>query len=327
MKKIVNGNYIYILLALLVLLVYSFFKLVTVDRPRGLKVSGIAPVQDAPAVSHIEDLQAFIAKTVPQKFFANIGLDYDKQEEEKVVEKPVIKKAEPKVVAKKPVINEPKIIDLERHGYRLKGIILEEGKTTAFIFDPKSKRVEVVREFASQPIQILEAGQRAIKIQTVDGVGVLELEAAKTVNGGNASTFNSGVMLNSAASTRTYIYNPKNPENKIIVSEPKSGEPVATPPSRDFKGVSEDISAGNLMIKRGRHGFGLMIKAEPKTFDGFDLKPGDQIIGTSQNSFRSPRDVIGKIRELKPETAKLKVIRGKETIFIQKKADTNSRTR
>ena len=75
---------------------------------------------------------------------------------------PEIKKSETPPVATPTAIVPvtPPPVDLAKKGYKLRGIVLEDGRSAAFVFVPAEKKVLVLRENASGTGHLLERNKR-----------------------------------------------------------------------------------------------------------------------------------------------------------------------
>jgi len=182
--------------------------------------------------------------------------------------------------------------DLYKAGYRLSGIIHEDGKSAAFVFIPEDRRTVVVREQAAGPVKIVAIGSRWVRLDTPDGTGNLELE-------GTDISPDSGSAM------------PKTPTHRTPAL-PKPQPDQITGPST----ISDLINSRQLQPQRNRGQYGVSVNEAPPAIDRLGLRRGDTILGVDDHDFKSGTDAISKLGEIGQRPARLKVQRGKDTFYI-----------
>ncbi|HNX75943.1 MAG TPA: hypothetical protein PLM07_01180 [Candidatus Rifleibacterium sp.] len=214
------------------------------------------------------------------------------------------------------VIVEPRplLANLEILGYRLRGIILEDGRSAAFVFVPAEKRVVLVRENASGTIKLLEAGLRSVKLQTPDGTGLLQLENAKQTpsnpTGAAITAINTGFTApgpgQTPATPRAALTdnNAAKPEGRV---EADSGP----------NAIAGNINQGQLKISQQRGKFSVEVREIPENLKGYELKTGDKIIGTGAGAFSRPEDIARKLGTAGEQAQSLIIQRNGRVMTIQ----------
>lgn len=214
---------------------------------------------------------------------------------------PVVEQA-PKVIAtetvKAPIIVDEPVVeekqpktDLTKAGYRLSGIIHEDGKSAAFVYVPEDKRTVVIREQADGPVKIMAIGSRWVKLSTPEGEGTLELEGTDLAP--------AAPPAQSGRSTSTYT----------------SSRPPTTDIS-DPDSVVELMNSRQLQTRRIRGELGVTVNQSSPATNKIGLKRGDTILGVDDQDFKSGSDVINKLGTIGQRPARLKVRRGKDTFYI-----------
>lgn len=214
---------------------------------------------------------------------------------------PVVKQA-PKIVASE-TIEAPKIkvkpvaevkqpdTDLTKAGYRLTGIIQEDGKSAAFVYVPEDKRTVVVREQADGSVKITDIGSRWVRLSTPDGEGILELEGTDLVP----------AVSSARSSTSSSASTPSRPQTTDI-SGPSS--------------VVELMNSRQLQTRRVRGKFGVSVNQSSPATNKIGLRRGDTILGVDNDDFKNSNDVINKLGKIGERPVRLKVQRGKDTFYI-----------
>ena len=208
----------------------------------------------------------------------------------------------------------PLLTNLDSIGYRLRGIILEDGRSAAFVFVPGEKKVVLVRENASGSIKLLEAGLRNVKLQTPDGTGLLQLENAKQTPGTPADAAPTG---RSADFTATGPGQTRTIPNAGLTgnSGAKSGGPaeVNTGPNA----IAGNINQGQLKISQQRGKYSVEVREVPENLKGYELKTGDKIIGTDSGAFAKPEDIARKLGTVGDRASSLVIQRNGRVMTIQ----------
>lgn len=203
-----------------------------------------------------------------------------------------IKKTEPAPVATQTVVSSapPPPVDLDKKGYKLRGIVLEDGRSAAFVFVPAEKKVVVLRENATGSVRLLEADMRRIKLHTPEGTGWLELDSAKASPG--SATGGSGMAIPSAFSGSNTGPGSMHGSAAGSGMPPQGGAGQAAPgPIQNADAVAGLINDGKLRISQNRGRFSVEINEVPELLKDYDLKPGDRILGTDAGEFKRSQDV------------------------------------
>lgn len=202
----------------------------------------------------------------------------------------------------------PLVVDLEKAGYRLRGIVHENGRSAAFIFVPAEKKTVIIREKASGTVRLLEAGLRNVKLQTPEGTGVLTLESAK----GSPGTSPSAAGGSSSQSANNQHGSASSSQSKTHGQKPDQ-------PS-DFSGASsiaDFINQGHFRVTQQRGKFTVEVRQIPDAFKGYDLKKGDRIMGTETADFRRSQDIALNLGAIKDRPPRLKVQRNGKIMMLQ----------
>jgi len=209
---------------------------------------------------------------------------------------PEIKKSETPPVATPTAIVPvtPPPVDLAKKGYKLRGIVLEDGRSAAFVFVPAEKKVLVLRENASGTVRLLETDMRRIRLQTPEGTGYLELDSAKASPGGSAVGAGTSAIPAAPAGGGSGTVTGNTPVGATGAGMPRQGGQAGQAPPNPMQNadaVAGLINQGKLRISQERGRFSVEIKEIPELLKDYDLKPGDRIIGTDAGEFRRSQDV------------------------------------
>lgn len=286
-----------IAVAFLVLLAYGVYCFVFMPRPRGLRIQ--APDKSAytsQSDSSKKELDARLFAGINKQNFARaFGFDFNFKPEPKVkkpVEKIVEKKPEPKPEPE-PVVEK---VNLEKQGYKLKGIIHNrDGSSVAFVYSPVAKKTLIVRENATGSIELVSTSLRQVKIKTEKGEGILELENVNDLVADKMPT-KSGAK---SVSLKT-------------IQKKKQFQKKDTSASH----VADMIQAGHFRVQSRKGRYGVRVNRVPDAFAGYGLRQGDEIIGTSQKDFRRSQDIALELGGLSRRPVPLKIRRGRRTIFL-----------
>ena len=207
-----------------------------------------------------------------------------------------MKKTEPVPVATATAVAPvaPPPVDLDKKGYKLRGIVLEDGRSAAFVFVPGEKKVVVLRENASGPVRLLETGMRRIRLQTPEGAGYLELDSAKGSPGIAAGSAGMSALPSALSGGGSGTVQGNIPGGATGTGMPPQGSQAgqAQPgPMQNADAVAGLINQGKLRISQERGRFSVEIKEVPDLLKDYDLKSGDRIIGTDAGEFRRSQDV------------------------------------
>ncbi len=235
---------------------------------------------------------------------------------------PEMKKTEPVPVATATAVAPvaPPPVDLDKKGYKLRGIVLEDGRSAAFVFVPGEKKVVVLRENASGPVRLLEAGMRRIRLQTPEGTGHLELDSAKASPG--SSNSGAGISALPAAFTGGGAVPGNIPGGTTGAGMPTQGSQgeqagQAPPnPMQNADAVAGLINQGKLRISQNRGRFSVEVNEIPELLKDYDLKPGDRIIGTDAGEFRRSQDVALNLGSAGEKSQGLRIQRNGRTINL-----------
>lgn len=300
--------------------------------------AGIPPVRglriSAPDLSALSRQQN--QSVVPQSlsgvgsasFMAAMGLDISPvvSTAAVVIETAKIEKPAPPPPASVAVAVEPppRPVDLEKSGYKLRGIILEDGRSAAFVYVPSEKRVMVIRENASGSIRLLEAGLRSIKLQTPDGAGLLTLETARSTQVKSAIPMSTGSTAGKSNSLNRSSGTGGSGRAATMSQQPgqpgQSAQPGSAPRVDAFAGpnkITENINNGQLRLSRERGRFMVEVREVPETLKGFAIMPGDKIIGTEAGDFSRAADIAHNLGRQNERPLDLKVNRNGRVIFIK----------
>lgn len=274
-----------------------------------------APAQNLNQVGSASFMAAMGLNIAPQTIIASAS-EIGKKTEEVVTPPPASAAAQ--------ITEVPRFADLDKAGYKLRGIVLEDGRSAAFVFVPGEKRVMVIRENARGTIKLLEAGLRSVKLQTPDGTGILNLENARQAPGNTASPGGSsglpGTGTNAAGSSRTTgsaepMRHGQAPDQP---GEPRQPEGEVKPdPSAGPNAIASNINSGQLRLSQDRGKFSVEVREIPDTLKGYDIKPGDKIIGTDAGDFSKAQDVARNLGSVGERPQNLRVKRDGRVIFIK----------
>ncbi len=216
-----------------------------------------------------------------------------------------------------PIVQAPTTVDLDKTGYKLRGIVLEDGRSAAFVYVPKEKRVMVIRENASGTIKLIEAGLRSVRLQTPDGIGILTLENARQAPGNVISPGSSilqGTGTNPAGQTGTQGAI-KQPSTR---QQPGQPEGLARPdPDAGPNAIANNINNGQLRLSQERGKFSVEVREIPESLKGYDIRPGDKIIGTDAGDFSKPQDIAQNLGSIGERPRNLRIQRGGRVISIK----------
>ena len=306
-KKLkIKGIVPIIIAAIVVAVVFVGYKVMTLSKPKGIKlrVPELSTAGPKKMQQKIAADQVLLNNIKPASFSFAFGLDYNKMPKQIKLPASVKPKVEKKVAFETPKVA-PKLMDLSKKGYRLKGIILEDGKSAVFIYDPHSRKVVVVRESSEGEIKLLDAGMRSVKILTKDGEGVLHLETAKGIPGMNSPA--TGFFHSGGGSSKSF----------------KSSKPVShvKPQKRltEFEKaapINYHLKEGNIRISGRGGNLGIELKKIPENLKSFKLQPRDKIIGIEDQNFRSPNKMVESLNERDSKISVLKVKRGRKIIYL-----------
>ncbi len=206
---------------------------------------------------------------------------------------PEIKKTEPAPVATQTVVAPapPPPVDLDKKGYKLRGIVLEDGRSAAFVFVPAEKKVVVLRENATGSVRLLEADMRRIRLQAPEGTGWLELDSAKTSPGSAAGGSGMPAVPSAFSGNNTGPGNMHGGATSSGMSHQGSTGLAAPGPIQNADAVAGLINDGKLRISQNRGRFSVEINEVPELLKDYDLKPGDRILGTDAGEFKRSQDV------------------------------------
>ena len=226
---------------------------------------------------------------------AFFGLDIDPPTAIASAAPEIEKPAPPPLATPTAVISAPPPpVDLDKKGYKLRGIVLEDGRSAAFVFVPAEKRVVVLRENASGPVRLLETGMRRIRLQTPEGAGYLELDSAKGSPGIAAGSAGMSALPSALSGGGSGTVQGNIPGGATGTGMPPQGSQAgqAQPgPMQNADAVAGLINQGKLRISQERGRFSVEIKEVPDLLKDYDLKSGDRIIGTDAGEFRRSQDV------------------------------------
>lgn len=248
---------------------------------RGLKIS-------APNLSTINNGNPaapvnYLDQVSSASFMAAMGLE--------VIPKKTVEVAAATETASTPIaiasitmpVAKPEQTDLDALGYRLRGIVLEDGRSAAFVFVPAEKRVVLIREKASGTIRLLEASMRSVILKTPEGTGFLNLESARQAPG-TTNLSPSGILDGSSPTAA-----PELQEVKPGMSEQKKDRQSS---SQSGPGaIAGSINQGQLKLSQQRGKYSVEIREIPELLKGYELKPGDKIFGTDSGEFGKPQDI------------------------------------
>lgn len=216
--------------------------------------------------------------------------------------------------ASAPVIIKPSTVDLEKVGYRLRGIVFENGHSTAFVFVPAQKKTMVIREKASGTVILIEAGMRNVKLQTPEGTGILTLESAKGSPAGSSSTSSPGgatggaISQNPNDSTQSIL-----PHNSLMQGQnPDQANNISGASS-----IANLINQGQLKVTQQRGKYAVEVRQIPEALKGYNLKQGDRIMGTDNNDFSRSQDIALNLGDTKNRLPSLKIQRNGQTMMLQ----------
>jgi len=212
----------------------------------------------------------------------------------------------------------PPPVDLDKKGYKLRGIVLEDGRSAAFVFVPGEKRVIVIRENASGPVRLLEAGLRRIRLQTPEGTGCLELDSAKASPGSPAGGTGISAIPTAPSGSNT---GPGSPPGNVNGSgmPPQNNQAKQAPanPMQNADAVAGLINQGKLRISQERGRFSVEINEIPELLKDYDLKPGDRILGTDAGEFRRSQDVALNLGSAGEKSQGLRIQRNGKVINLK----------
>lgn len=294
---------------------YAFICFATLDRPRGLIIQApqSGPGNSAAAGNSAADTLTF-AKIDPVVFAGAFGLEYQRKKPEPI-EKPAVIEKTPEPVVEKPEEKGPTILDLAASGYRLKGIILEkDGNSAAFVYDPTSKKTLVVREKSNEPLRIISATMRSIRLQTPEGEGFLNLEEPAGKKGMGSMAVPSGSTGYSRHSDAAAA--DSQPAATKMNEKIAKKEKLLRQTETSSNSVLENISAGHFFVKPERGVYQVEVRRVPDAFLGYGLQPGDKIVGTSAGNFRQSQDVTNRLGRLSEQPTPLKIQRGRRTMYL-----------
>ncbi len=207
------------------------------------------------------------------------------------------------VIAPKPIE-----INLEKLGYRLKGIVFENGQSAAFIHIPAQKRVVIVRERSAGPVNLLEVGLRHVKLQTPEGTGQLNLESAKDSYLGRSLPIPASAPMPGQNQAT---------EKNTLQPPPRQMSPEQTTPFAQANSIADQINLGALRVSQTRGKFSVEVRQVPEMLQNYDLKAGDQIIGTDAGEFTRSQDIATRLGMAGEKSHSLRVRRGQRVITIQ----------
>lgn len=305
-KMLKNDSAVAIAVICLVASLFAVVMFMTMPEIKGLKIH-------APDFESISNLFATEkndnSASMPEgrAFVRFFGLDITRKIEQASQSATVAEvKPLPKAVASAsvpiaaPVVAKPLLVDLEKLGYRLKGIALENRRSAAFVFVPVEKRIMVIRENATGSIRLIEASMRSVKLLTPEGVGILALEHATAISGSPPNT-----------STAAQASKTLPPIHQIPKKE------ADQPPS--FVGASSVagyINEGQMRVTRHRGQYAVEMRKIPEAFKDYDLQAGDQILGTSAGDFKRSQDVALQLGSIQSRPTGLKIQRGGRTMML-----------
>lgn len=206
---------------------------------------------------------------------------------------PEIKKTEPAPVATQAVVAPapPPPVDLDKKGYKLRGIVLEDGRSAAFVFVPAEKKVVVLRENATGSVRLLEADMRRIRLHTPEGAGWLELDSAKASPGNAPGSPGMPATPAAFSGSNTGPGNMYGGAAGSGMSHQGGAGQAAPAPTQNADAVAGLINQGKLRISQNRGRFSVEINEVPELLKDYDLKPGDRILGTDAGEFKRSQDV------------------------------------
>ena len=228
-----------------------------------------------------------------------------------------IKKPEPPPAATPTMVihTPPPPVDLDKKGYKLRGIVLEDGRSAAFVFVPGEKKVVVIRENASGSVRLIEAGLRQIRLQTPEGTGYLELDSNRASPGSPTGGTGSSAMPaipsgNSPGSIST-------PGGTGAAGMPPQINQTPPSPMQNADAVAGMINQGKLRISQERGRFSVEINEIPELLKDYELKPGDRILGTDAGEFRRSQDVALNLGSAGEKSYGLKIQRNGKVINLR----------
>ena len=283
-----------------IFLTYAVYCFVFMPRPRGLRIQ--AP--DKSAYTTKSDTNK---KEIDSRLFARIdklnfakafGFDFNFKPE------PQVKKPPEKIAAKEP---EPQVkpetkevkVNLEKLGYRLKGIIHnQDGSSVAFVYSPVARKTLIVRENATGSIELIKTSLREVKIRTEKGDGILELE-----------------NVNDLVADKLQ----QKPGAKAVSLEAIEKRRQLQKKNTSSSHVADMIQAGHFRVQSRKGRYRVKVNRVPDAFAGYGLRQGDEIIGTSQKDFRRSQDIAIELGGLSRRPVPIKIRRGRKTIFLTPK--------
>ncbi|MFZ5952724.1 MAG: hypothetical protein ACOYXC_18625 [Candidatus Rifleibacteriota bacterium] len=296
-------------LVVTVLAIYVAVSFIMLARPRGLIIHAPKPGESAEKSSNSSTNRQIFAGLNPEAFSASFGLDFQKKilsQAEKPAEETVATRP---AIIEAPLATGPKTLDLFASGYRLKGIVLEkDGNSAAFVYEPTSKKVLVVREKAGgeENMRIVSATMRSVQIATPQGVGMLELEdgtGGKTGGGSLAAP--------------TGYYKPAAAFSQQTAANLAKSEKLLREANTSANSIADMISAGHFQVRPEQGNFKVDVKKIPDSFAGYGLRAGDTIIGTADGDFKQSAEVANKLGSLSERPSALKIQRGRQIIYLK----------
>lgn len=293
-----------VLLAALLIAIFMY----TGMRPgKGLRISAPAPGAFKLQTIDVRSSENSLEPVASASFMAAFGLDISPQVIMATQTQSVAEVTQPSQPATPTAVIEskPATVDLERLGYRLKGIVFENGQSAAFVHVPAEKKVVILRQLADGPVRLIEAGLRQIKLQTPEGTGYLKLEAARGASGyasSAAPTSGTGIQQNTGKTSQSSSFQQKQ-------SDPQN-------PFGNANMVAEEINRGALRVSQNRGKYIVEVRHVPELLQGYDIKAGDRIIGTDAGEFTQSQDIATKLGAAGERSQKLRIQRGQRILTI-----------
>lgn len=243
-------------------------------------------------------------------FMAAMGLEISPKKTVETATASAIASAPMIIASATPAIVKPSQTNLDALGYRLRGIVLEDRRSAAFVFVPAEKKVVVIRENASGTIRLLEAGMRSVKLQTPEGTGVLNLENARQTPGSQGSSPSGNIESLSPADNRA---TPESAPGALSEKKIDRQPAVKSGPGA----IAGSINQGQLKLLQQRGKFSVEVREIPEALKGYELKTGDKIIGTDAGEFGKPQDVAINLGSAGGQARNLLIQRDGKTMTLQ----------
>lgn len=293
-----------IVTAIIVVMIYLVYSFIAMPRPRGLRIypPGKQAATDSANEIHSTANYQYLSRIDPVAFCKSFGVDFNFiAESEKIIEKEPEKIEKPEKKPEPETEKKVASVDLTAFGYRLKGIIFSENKdSTIFLYDPDKKKTILLSEKSDSSIKIIEVSTRTVRLKTPEGTGILELETGKSGQTGLRS-FGSAASKEAIQEKAARDFKAKRTLSSHETSE---------------SGIVEMINSKYLQVKPNRGNYDVIVNRVPKALNGYGLRPGDRIIGTSQKNFHRSQDVPLALGQVGKKPLPLKIRRGRQVIFL-----------